>query len=124
MPKLARGVLTVVPADVAEQDTVTGPRALQELAERAASWSPNFDYPKSDTLQELAKNMTFRRPVWQFEFAAKPLRMTTVETRIGGNTEKVRVWYLLYRLWLSPWELGTGISHLHHSFCLLAIIPS
>lgn len=97
LPKLARGVLTVVPADVAEQDTVTGPRALSELAAQSQPWSPNY-HPPSDTLHEMAKNMTFRRPVWQFEFAAKPLRMTTIQTRMGGNTEKVRVWYLLYRL--------------------------
>jgi hypothetical protein len=97
LPKLARGVLTVVPANVAEQDTVTGPRALPKLVEQSAPWTPHYS-PISETLHEMAKHMTFRRAVWQFEFAAKSLRMTTVQTRIGGNTEQVRVWYLLYRL--------------------------
>lgn len=97
LPKLARGVLTIVPAEVAEQDTVTGPLALNELADEAKAWAPNYS-PPSDTLHEIAENITLRRPVWQLEFAAKSLRMTSVQARAGGNTQQVRVWYLLYRL--------------------------
>ncbi len=93
LPKLARGVLTVVPSDITEGDTVTGPISLHELADKAKDWEPNF-IPKSDTLRNIAEHMTFRRPAWQFEFAGKPLRLVTV----GSGDNRVNVWYLVYRL--------------------------
>lgn len=93
LPKLARGVLTVVPAEVTAEDTVSSRNALPELVQVAEPWTPSF-YPMSDTLHEIAKSITIRRPVWQFEFAAKPLRLTTVD--VAGQPQ--RVLYLVYRL--------------------------
>ena len=92
-PKLAPGVLRVIPGEPEEQDTVTGPMELTELAEVAQPWKPHFG-PETDTLHSLALDITIRRPVWQLEIATKTLRMVTVNT--GG--QKLRVWYLLYRL--------------------------
>ncbi len=92
-PQLARGVLTLVPAEVTEADTVSGPRVLPELLAAAEAWTPHY-FPPSDTLYEIAQSITIRRPVWQFEFAAKPLRIVTADV----NGQPQRVWYLLYRL--------------------------
>lgn len=93
LPKLARGVLTIVPAEVSAADTVSGPKELPELLSVAEPWTPSY-YPPSDTLHEIAKSITIRRPVWQFEFAAKPLRIITVD--VAGQPQ--RVLYLVYRL--------------------------
>ncbi len=101
LPKLARGVLTVVPADVSAADTVSGPKKLPELLSAAEPWTPSY-YPLSDTLYEMANSITIRRPVWQLEFAAKPLRLIDVD--VAGQPQ--RVLYLVFRIR----NLGNGVK--------------
>ena len=93
MPKLAPGVLRVVESLPEEQDTVSGPSPLVGLAAQAPDWQPHFA-PASETLASIANAITLRRTVWQLEFAYKPMRMITIQSR--GQTK--RVWYLVYRV--------------------------
>jgi hypothetical protein len=98
MPQLAPGVLKVIPAEPSEMDTATGPVDFAEVSRIAPAWEPHFA-ASSETLSGLAGSTTFRRPVWQLEFAFKPMRMLTVPIPSGDGTAKARrIWYLLYRI--------------------------
>jgi hypothetical protein len=98
MPKLAPGVLKVIPAEPAEEDTASGPRDFVEVSRVAPEWTPNFAAP-SETLAGLAATTTFRRPVWQLEFAFKPVRLLTLPVPKEDGTATARnIWYLLYRI--------------------------
>jgi hypothetical protein len=77
---------------------VSGPRPLPELAGQAPDWQPHFA-PPSDTVKARSAEMTFRRTVWQLQFAFKPVRLIEVELPAGDGTMAPRqVWYLLYRV--------------------------
>ena len=90
LPKLAPGVMTTVPAEPKESETVSGPREMTTLVSRLPKWQPNY-LPESETLAEMAKTSIFRRSIWQLEFSFKPVRMmTTSDGRL--------VWYLLYKV--------------------------
>lgn len=98
MQKLAPGVLTVIPAEPSEIDTATGPIDFVEVSRVAPEWEPNFS-PATETLGGMASTTTFRRPVWQLEFAFKPVRMLTVPIPRGDGTAKARrIWYMVYRI--------------------------
>jgi len=90
LPKLAAGVMTTIPAEPTEAETVSGPRPLMRLASKLPEWQPNF-LPESDTLIAMSKATTFRRSIWQLEFSFKPVRMLTT-----SNGELV--WYLVYKI--------------------------
>lgn len=94
MPKLVKGVLKTVPATPEEAELFTGPRALHDLASDAEAWKPNYE-AENRTLAVIAKNMTFRRDVWQLEFSFKTMRLMRVNNGSGG---KQLVWYLLYKV--------------------------
>ena len=105
--KLAPDVLTVIEPDPVPQDTSVGPIDLSfvsEHPERAwiapefAENKPNFA-PASETLLELSRSVTLRHPVYQLEFAFKPVR--TIEVAIASSAGEVNptlIWYLLYRV--------------------------
>src|SRR5687768_9283686 len=65
---LAPGVLTVIPTAREATETFAGPRAIVEITVGipGLEWTPNYE-PKSATLIERAKNVTFRRRVWNLE---------------------------------------------------------
>lgn len=98
MPKLAPGVLKVIPGEPSEEDAATGPIDFVEVSRVSPNWTPNFA-PPSETLVGMAETTTFRRSVWQLEFAFKPVRMLTLPIDNGDGTAGARrVWYLLYRI--------------------------
>lgn len=98
MPQLAPGVLKVIPAEPAEEETASGPRDFVEVSRVAPDWKPNFA-AASETLAGLAASTTFRRPVWQLEFAFKPVRLLTLPVPNEDGTATARnIWYLLYRI--------------------------
>ena len=92
-PNIAPGVLTTVPPLVEERDTASPPVTLAEIESAAPRWEPH-ESATTETLQQMARNVVMRRPVWQLEFAYKPLRMITIPS--GGNARQV--WYLVYRV--------------------------
>src|SRR5688572_1548462 len=77
---LAPGVLTVISTSREAGETASGPRPIVEIVTGipGLGWEPNYE-AKSATLLERAKRVTFRRPVWNLEFAFKPLRMVEVD---------------------------------------------
>ena len=98
--KLAPGVLTVVSPAVEEQDTFSGPREIVEIVSgvRDLDWSPALS-PQSYTLSKISRIAIFRRPVWQLEFAFKPVRMIQVDVpQPSGKMQRKRIWYMVYRV--------------------------
>jgi hypothetical protein len=105
--QLAEGVLTVISPDPMPEDTATGPITLDFVKENdQLAWLPPtfpdsspFFAPKTETLLALSTDVTLRHPVFQLEFAFKPVR--TIEVDMLGKDGKARtqlVWYLLYRV--------------------------
>ncbi|MBM3999421.1 MAG: hypothetical protein FJ297_07775 [Planctomycetes bacterium] len=104
---LAPGVLTVIPPSPLPAETYTGPMALPELAANAAdlNWTPNY-LAKTETLGELSRRVVLRRPIWNLEFAFKPLRMVEVDLpQPSGKLQKKLVWYMVYRIRYFPNDL-------------------
>ncbi len=83
-----------VPATPEDAETVVGPRPLPPIATEAPAWNPHF-LPENETLSALARDVTLRRAVWQFEFSFKPMRMLVIDQPAG---ESRRIWYLLYKI--------------------------
>lgn len=93
--ELAPGVLRTIPWDPQNHETYTGPITLPIPA---PDWTPNF-FPESETLAEMSKHVVLRRPVWNFEFSFKPLRMIEIDMpNAEGRIEKKLIWYMVYRL--------------------------
>jgi len=106
---LAPGVLTVIPAQREREETFAGPVPLVEVLQGIPNleWTSNF-YAKSDTLQEKAKRVVFRRPVWNLEFAFKPVRMLEVDVpQPSGKMQRKLIWYMVYRVKNTGQDLGT-----------------
>ena len=98
MPKLAPGVLKVIPAEPSEEDTASGPRDFVEVLRVAPDWKPNYA-AESETLAGEAATTTFRRSIWQLEFAFKPVRLLQVPVpNIDGTATARNIWYLIYRI--------------------------
>ena len=87
--KLAPGVITTIKDASIDDATLESPRAFSELIAKVSpeDWNPNFD-PKTQTLLEKAKKVSFQREVWTLEFGFKSLRVINVEGK--------PVWYLIY----------------------------
>jgi hypothetical protein len=105
---LARGVLTVIPPLPEKQETVSGPLPIVELVAGMPdlNWTPHYD-PKSNTLHEMAKRVSFRRRIWCLEFAFKPLRMIEVDIpQPSGKMQRKLVWYLVYRVRNEGYDLN------------------
>ncbi len=97
---LAPGVLTVIPTQTEAEETFSGPMPIVEVLQGIPDldWTPNFD-PESNTLEEKAKKAIFRRPIWDLEFAFKPLRMLTVDIpQPTGKMQPKLIWYMVYRV--------------------------
>lgn len=115
---LAPGVLTVIPAATEDGETFSGPLPLVEVVTGIPDldWTPNFS-PKSNTLQEMAKQVVLRRTIWELEFAFKPLRMIEVDIpQPTGVMQRKLIWYMVYRvsnrgLALSPTESVDAFGH-------------
>ena len=96
--QLAPGVLTVIPPDLAPEDTVSTHDIVELRAISALQWDPEY-LATSDTLFELASGVKFRREIWGLEFAFKPLRMIEVDVPLpSGGVQRKKVWYLVYRV--------------------------
>ena len=96
--RLAPGVMTVIPRNMEEAETFSGPREFVELAEVAEEWEPNT-LPESAILAEISQDTVFRHDVWQVEFAFKPLRMIEVDVpQPNGLLERKLIWYLVFRV--------------------------
>jgi Protein of unknown function (DUF1697) len=96
--KLAPDALNIIKSSVEFGETFQGPVDLPLATEHPElSWDPAFA-PKSDTLLEMAKNVTFRGPVYGLEFAFKPVRTIEMDVETANGTERKLVWYLLYRV--------------------------
>ncbi len=97
---LAPGVLTVIPPETEPEETFSGPMPIVEVVQGIPNleWTPNFD-PKSNTLEAKAKRAIFRRPIWDLEFAFKPLRMLEIDIpQPTGKMQRKLIWYLVYRV--------------------------
>ncbi len=87
---LAPDALIHIPPAMEYGETFQGPIDLPIVVKNPdLAWTPVYA-PKSDTLAEMAKDVTFRGDVDCLDFACKPVRMIEVQ----GQT----VWYLLYRI--------------------------
>ncbi len=97
---LAPGVLTVIPPKPEEQEMFTGPIPLVEVPAEAEGieYTPNFE-AKTATVIERSKGVILRRPIWNLEFAFKPLRMIEVDVpQPSGKMQRKLVWYMVYRV--------------------------
>ena len=97
---LAARLLTITAPEPEEAELFTGPTPLTEIPVSIENleYTPNFE-SKSQTVFEMAKKVILRRPIWNLEFAFKPLRMVVVEVPTkSGRLEERRVWYLVYRV--------------------------
>lgn len=96
--KLAPGVETVIP--VARAEVETGEQHdIVEIKAAKTGWDPKEATPKSQTLDERSTNTFFRRGVYHFQFAFKPLRMIRVDVpQANGKMKKKLVWYMVYRV--------------------------
>jgi hypothetical protein len=105
--QLAPGVLTVIPPEPLPHETFQGPMPIVELQDRAElQWGapefpegrPHFTSP-SQTLQEMAKEVFFRREIWNLEFAFKPMRLIEVDIpQPDGRLQRKLIWYMVYRI--------------------------
>lgn len=104
----APGVLTVIPPAPQPPETYDGPLTLTELidAHPEISWQsenhpdgrPHYD-PRSQTLEEMAKQVILRREIYSLEFSFKPLRQIYLDVpRADGRLQRKLVWYMVYRL--------------------------
>jgi hypothetical protein len=96
--KLAPDALNVIKSSIEYGETFQGPVDLPLIVQHPElSWQPNYA-PASDTLLEMAKNVTFRGPVYGLEFAFKPIRTLEMDVNTANGVERKLVWYLLYRV--------------------------
>jgi hypothetical protein len=105
---LAPGVLTVIAPAGQASETFSGPRPIVEITTGIPDldWTPNYE-PKSTTLLERAKSVTFRHPIWNLEFAFKPLRMIDIDVpQPSGKMQRKTVWYMVYRVKNTGYDLN------------------
>ncbi len=96
--KLAPDALKIIPPAAEFGETFQGPVDLPLVTEHPElAWDPNY-FPKSETLLEMGKNVTFRGPVYCLEFAFKPVRMIELDIPTATGIQRKNVWYLLYRV--------------------------
>ena len=108
--RLAPGVLTVIPADRAADDTVQRVDLPEITVARAdMAWKPQRA-PASTTLVERAKARDAQLDIWCLEFAFKPPRRIDVDVPVidqASGDVKMRVtpcWYLVYRVKNVGWR--------------------
>lgn len=83
--QLAPGVMLDVPIERADADTYSRHDVVELLAV-----NPDFDW---------AKDIRFEHPIWQLEFAYKPVRFVDIDVPTPeGRLQRKRVWYLIYKV--------------------------
>jgi hypothetical protein len=97
--RLATGVETTIPIlrdteeTVSRHDIVDLLSGIPDLA-----WTPNY-LAETQTLAAMAKEVPFRRSIWNLEFTFKPLRMIEVDVpQASGKMERKLIWYMVYRV--------------------------
>lgn len=97
--RLAPGVETTIPIlrdaseTVSRHDIVDLLNGMPDL-----QWTPNY-LAETQTLASLAKNMPYRRTIWNIEFTFKPLRMIEVDVpQADGKLQRKLIWYMVYRV--------------------------
>lgn len=96
--ELAPGVMTTIPADIREDETVSTHDLVALRTQDNLEWTPNFT-PESRTLYAMAKDVQFRRQVEGLELSFKPLRMIYVDIpQPSGKMQRKLIWYLVYRV--------------------------
>ena len=97
---LAPGVLIVISPSQEPVETFSGPRPLVEIARGLPDldWTPHYT-PKSETLLEKSRTVVFRRPIWNLEFAFKPMRLIEADVlQPSGKLQRKLIWYIVYRV--------------------------
>lgn len=103
----AAGTLTVIEPEAAAEETTIGPLELDELTKDAGlNWAaPEFpdERPfyetRSRVLQEMAKQVRYRREIYCMEFSFKPMRQLEADLpQPDGSTKKKVIWYLVFRI--------------------------
>jgi hypothetical protein len=106
--QFAPGVVSVIAPAPHADETFSGPTELQSLidAHPEIEWGapdfldgrPNFD-ARTRTLIEMARQVTFRREIYCFEFSFKPLRQIYIDVpQPSGKMSRKLVWYMVYRV--------------------------
>jgi hypothetical protein len=96
--QLAPGVMTTIPPNVEESETVSTHDIVELRALDELKWTPNF-YSESRTLYGMANDVKFRRAVEGLEFSFKPLRMIYVDVpQPSGKMQRKLIWYMVYRV--------------------------
>lgn len=107
--QFAAGVVTVIPPAPDPKETFDGPLTLQSMidAHPEISWAatgnhpdgkPHFD-PRSRTLEEMLKQVIYRREIFCFEISFKPLRQIYLDIpRPDGKMQRKLVQYMVYRV--------------------------
>ncbi len=94
--RLAADAIHIIQPGGEPGDTAEGPLDLPLTGAADLQWTPNFA-PASRTLASMAKDITYRREIYSFEFGFKPVRMIAVNlTNEQGEAQTKIVWYLLY----------------------------
>ena len=89
-----------MPPEPLESELATGPVEMYEIRRGIAGldYTPNFE-AKSDTVYERAKEVIFRRPIWNLEFSFKTMRIVEVSVpQAIGPPQLKKIWYTLYRV--------------------------
>ncbi len=103
----AAGTLTVIEPEAAAEETTIGPIEIDELTKNgeldwAAPQFPEnrpFFETRSRVLQEMAKQVRFRREIYCMEFAFKPMRQLEAELpQADGTLKRKVVWYMVFRV--------------------------
>ena len=96
--KLAPGVLTSIPPEIHEDDTVSAHDIHEFRVIEDLPWKPDFA-PASETLFEKSGQYKFRHALWCLEFSFKPLRMIYVNVpQPSGRRQRKLIWYMVYRV--------------------------
>ncbi len=105
--KFAPGTVTVISPEPAAAETSIGPVELKEITENTElAWTaPTFPdgrpfyETQTRTLQEMAKQVYFRRTIYCLEFSFKPMRqMQASIPQPDGSLKQKLIWYLVFRV--------------------------
>lgn len=93
-------VLTTIAPELLPEETFTGPVDVKEINANIPNldYTPNFE-EKTNIIFERAKQHTYRRTIWGYEFSFKPLRMMDIDIpQPEGRMKRKLIWYMVYRI--------------------------
>lgn len=100
--RLAPDALVHIAPAMQYGETFQGPIDLPLVMENPElAWDPYYA-PKSDTLDQMARNVVFRGNVYCLDFAFKPVRTIEIDGQI--------VWYMVYRVRFLGGELRPKVE--------------